>query len=88
VLRIAVSGELDIASAPRLRDVCARPVHDGGVLVVLDLTGVTFLDSTGLHALIDAHETPGERLRIVVGPAAARVIDIAQLRDRLPITDA
>jgi anti-anti-sigma factor len=51
---LVVHGELDIATAPELRrllDGLRRRHH----AVVLDLAAVTFLDATGLSALMDAH---------------------------------
>jgi len=82
---LVVVGELDIATAPELRHLCAVELRNGSELILIDLTNVTFMDSSGLHALIDAYENDAERLRIVLGPAAARVIDITGVRDRLPI---
>jgi anti-sigma B factor antagonist len=86
-VRLAVTGELDIATAPKLRELFAAERRDGAALIVLDLAEVTFMDSSGLHAVIDAHEDGAGRLRIVLGPAAARVIDLTGARDRLPIVE-
>src|SRR5579883_915000 len=80
--RIVVSGELDIATVPELhRHVTA----DGAGVVALDLTAVTFIDSTGLRLLLEAHQTLGDRLRIVPSPACERLFEIAGVRDRLPL---
>jgi anti-sigma B factor antagonist len=48
---IAVSGEVDLASAPQLEQ-CLLAHGDGDVTV--DLARVSFLDSSGLHALVVA----------------------------------
>ena len=51
---VAPSGELDLASAPAVRDALAGALADGAGAVVVDLSRVTFLDSTGLAALLNA----------------------------------
>jgi anti-anti-sigma factor len=48
-------GELDIATAPELVDMLARLRHHGHAVTV-DLAEVTFMDSTGLTTLMDAHK--------------------------------
>jgi anti-anti-sigma factor len=49
-----VHGELDIATAPELVEMLAR-MRRRGHAVTLDLAEVTFMDSTGLTTLMDAH---------------------------------
>ncbi|WP_028644093.1 STAS domain-containing protein [Nocardioides sp. URHA0020] len=56
-------GEIDMASAPGLRERIAGHQVDGPPHLVLDLTGVTFIDSLGLGALIGAHK----RARVLQG---------------------
>ena len=54
---VAVAGEIDVASAPAFEDALAAAVRDrdqAGVCV--DLTDVTFMDSSGLSALVRAVE--------------------------------
>lgn len=67
-VRLSVSGEVDIASAPQMLDaiLCAAFTYDKGQVVV-DLGGVTFMDSTGLGALREAHRhlvADGTRLSV------------------------
>jgi anti-anti-sigma factor len=83
--QLAVSGELDLAAAPELRDACSVPAQPDQHTVVLDLAGVTFIDSSGIHALVGAYEIHSERLRIVASPAVARMIDLCGLSAYLPI---
>ena len=49
---LAVAGEVDVYSAPELRDRLADLVDSGAHRVVVDLSGVTFLDSTGIGTLV------------------------------------
>jgi anti-sigma B factor antagonist len=54
---VAVSGEVEMACAPEFEDALARTMEDkrSGALVV-DLTRVSFIDSTGLAALVRTFE--------------------------------
>jgi anti-sigma B factor antagonist len=49
---IALSGELDIASAPVLEEAMIEACSAGAREVVLDLGGLEFMDSTGLRAIL------------------------------------
>jgi anti-sigma B factor antagonist len=84
-IRVVVAGELDIATVPELSPHVTA--GDDGDAVILDLAAVTFIDSTGLRLLIEAHAALGERLRIVPSPACERLFEITGVRDRLPIAD-
>lgn len=82
------AGELDIASVDELRKAVLE-LADTGKVIVLDLSGLSFIDSTGLRLVIDLNERFGgetDRLRVVAGsPAVERLLDIAGLRDQLPL---
>jgi anti-anti-sigma factor len=52
--RLVLVGELDIASAPILEATVARLCEDGRSASVLDLSELTFMDSTGLRAVLAA----------------------------------
>ena len=85
-LRIVVAGELDIATVP---EVTPHVSADGDAqAVVLDLRAVTFIDSTGLRLLLEAHDALRERLRIVPSAACERLFEITGVRDRLPLAGA
>lgn len=49
---IEVSGEIDVYTAPKLREKLSILIEGGTYRLILDLEGVEFLDSTGLGALI------------------------------------
>ena len=49
---IAVGGEIDVYTAPRLRDKITELVADGVYSLIIDMEGVEFLDSTGLGVLV------------------------------------
>lgn len=69
---VTVNGEVDVHSAPQLRGGLTSVLSAGDSAadsgVVVDLTGVSFLDSTGLGALVAARTLAAERgvaLRLV-----------------------
>jgi anti-sigma B factor antagonist len=67
VLRL--EGEIDIATAPRLRDSLAAAIASGATEVWVDLAGVRFIDSTGISALLCAsEELPAPRRLAVICP--------------------
>jgi anti-sigma B factor antagonist len=49
---IAVSGEIDVYTAPRLRETLVSLVDAGNYRLIVDMEGVEFLDSTGLGVLV------------------------------------
>jgi anti-sigma B factor antagonist len=49
---VTVSGEIDLETAPQLGDHALAALTDVSVHLVLDLRGVTFMDSTGLKVLL------------------------------------
>ena len=84
-------GELDIGTSEQLRDAAARYVGPGA-RVTLDLSGVTFCDSTGLAALVGIYK----RLAAVDGslllrnpvPRARNLLTVTGLNRVLTIEDA
>jgi anti-sigma B factor antagonist len=51
---IAARGEIDLFTAPELKKTLTDAIEGGGLRLVLDLSDVTFLDSTALGVLIGA----------------------------------
>lgn len=89
--RLALVGELDIASTPRFEEGLAEVEGDTPGTLVVDLRRVEFIDSTGLRAVIAADErarSAGRRFIVVRGPAAVeRVFSVTQLDQRLDLVD-
>jgi anti-anti-sigma factor len=72
---VAVTGELDLSNAFELRRRVETGLRSRGSAVVVDLSGVTHMDSSGLAALIDAHQAVQERrgrLALVVSSEPVR----------------
>ena len=82
-VRVRASGEIDSSSASALRGQLTTVLDLAPSEVVLDLGGVTFLDSAGLSVLAAAHRratADGVRLRVLVaGRAVARPLQITGL---------
>ena len=78
---VRVRGEVDLATSPALADALAGIAAADGPVVV-DLTDVGFLDSSGLSVLLQARERlaagPGLRL-VVTRPALTRVLAVTGL---------
>jgi anti-anti-sigma factor len=86
-LVIVVQGELDILTSPLLDEALARARTTGAARIVVDLLGVTFMDSTAVHVLIrHAREERGRgRLRLTnAAPQARRVFELSGALDYLP----
>lgn len=71
VLRVA--GDVDAVSVAELAEALERLVAGGATDVRLDLSGVPFIDSTGLTALITTHTQLEGRGRVIVEEASAPV---------------
>ncbi len=86
---VGVTGEIDVASAPALRDRLLGLLNRGTLSLVVDLRGVTFMDSTGVGSLLRIHHRQsllGGSVHFVADQhAVLRVLDLMQLRKRLHV---
>jgi anti-sigma B factor antagonist len=86
-----IVGEVDINSAPQLRVAMDRLFGDGAAAVVLNLSAVTFIDSTGLGTLVaiwNAHGNQEGAIRLVAPPDPIRRTFVATgLTSVFPIYD-
>jgi anti-sigma B factor antagonist len=86
-VRVSVSGDVDLVTAPRLQEAVEQHLPDRPVL--LDLTGVGFLDSSGVRVL-DRLLRLGGDLRIArqLAPNVEQVLRLTGMLDVLPVDDA
>jgi anti-anti-sigma factor len=81
---VQVEGELDLAGAPRLAAALESTDAGGRRPLVIDLASVSFIDSTGVRALVDAARSARESERpfalLTPSPAVIRVLDLVDLR--------
>jgi anti-sigma B factor antagonist len=86
---VSLHGELDVASAPSLRERLIDLVSQGSNNLILDLEGLDFLDSTGLGVIISALKrtrTNGGDLRLVCTQSRIhRLFEITALDQAFPL---
>jgi anti-sigma B factor antagonist len=83
-----VIGEIDMVTVPILDEALRAAAHIGPDHLIVDLSGVTFLGSHGLHALVDAHDTQHRtpELYIVANTVAVtRPLNVIGLTDVLTL---
>ena len=86
---IAIVGDLDIATAPRLREALIRAVAEAEIpRVVLDLDGVDLLDPTGLGVIFDGvkrtRSRGGDLAWARIGPVVRRDLELTRIIEILP----
>jgi anti-sigma B factor antagonist len=89
---VTVSGELDLVSSPALAEALERAGGTDVDLVLLDLRALEFMDSTGLHVLIKAHQRlheSGRRFAVIRGGVQVeRLLSLTGVADLLKIVDS
>ena len=87
-----VSGDIDIATAPWLRETLLLAIQRYGAAIDVDLHGVTFLDCAGVNALLATARRArleGGQVRVTrLSAPARRVISLLGLQNQLPETTA
>jgi anti-sigma B factor antagonist len=94
-LVISVAGELDIATAPTLRDHLTAAIEAGRHRLVIDLSAISFLDSVALATIVHAKQMlpEGGKLALAIDPSSyvmlvfeggglAKVLDLAETREQ------
>ena len=88
---ITLSGELDLATAASVDAELGRVEAGDAPSIVLDLSGLSFMDSTGVRLLINAHarsRADSDRLTLLRGRAAVqRVLQLSGVDVLLPFAD-
>jgi anti-sigma B factor antagonist len=88
---IELFGELDMASVPELEGVIAMAEETSAVTIIVDLSALHFIDSTGIRVLMSAHERSRngtDRLRFLRGTGQVeRVFKLCGVDEHLPFVD-
>jgi anti-sigma B factor antagonist len=88
--RVLVVGELDLLTSPQLTDALTRLLDDSTrTRLLVDLTGVTFFDSSALNVLLQAQNRAAEQqveLAIVASPMVSRVIELTGVTEHLTMS--
>ena len=89
---VTVRGDLDAASAPRLKDALHDLREDVDRDVIVDVEGLTFIDSSGVYVLIQALKsmsTEGRHLTLRGADSGAyKVLDVCRLTSVFDLPDA
>jgi anti-sigma B factor antagonist len=89
--RLQLSGELDLATTGELETAIAELCADGASEAVLDLDGLTFVDSTGLRAILGARDMCADNgcaFYVTHGRhAVERVFELTGLLESMPFVD-
>jgi anti-sigma B factor antagonist len=80
---VAVEGEIHVSTAPEFSAMLSAIVDGGPTSLVLDLTGVMFIDSTGLSVLLSAlrqvTHAGGQMAVVCSNPTVLRLFEITRL---------
>ena len=86
---LRVKGEVDLSTAPQLREALTSLIAEGRLAVVVDLSDTEFVDSTGLGALVTGLKrlrARGGEMRVVcTSPRVCKVFEITSLDRVLPM---
>ncbi|NKQ57438.1 STAS domain-containing protein [Amycolatopsis sp. K13G38] len=85
---VVVSGDIDMVTAPEFEKALIAAVREQPEALVVDMTGVAFLGSAGLTALVAARQQAGEvtALRVVAkSSATARPLQLTGLDQEIPL---
>jgi anti-sigma B factor antagonist len=88
---VKLAGELDLYSAPKVRDALADACKDGAARVIVDLSEVEFVDSTALGVLVEARTKLDNRrgfLLAAPGLEARRALEISGLDRHFSVHDS
>ena len=88
---VVLRGELDLSTVNKVQEALRQVEADSPPVVILDLSKLTFLDSTGLRCLVTADQRARDadrRVVLVRGPdPVQRVFSITRLEERLEMVD-
>ena len=84
-MTIALGGELDLATVDRARE--ALEQVPPGTPLVLDLSGLTFIDSTGLGLIAAAAKQTKGQLSVIPDERTRRLLDLTGMTDHLTLVE-
>jgi anti-sigma B factor antagonist len=91
LVHVLLRGELDLSTVSKVQDTLERVEQSAPPTFVLDLSKLSFLDSTGLRCIVTADQRAreaGRRMVLVRGPdSVQRVFTITRLEERLEMVD-
>jgi anti-sigma B factor antagonist len=89
---VQVDGTLDLASTPAFRAYLRQVMDDGASVIVLDLAGVKFMDSSALGAIVSVYkelrQRAGRLCLAAVQPVVRRVFELTSVDRVVSIYDS
>lgn len=89
---LTIKGEIDVSTAPELRERLLGVAQGGSNTVVVDLADVSFLDSTALGVLVSGlkrfRANDGDLRLVVTGRSVSKVLEITGLVEVFPIFES
>ena len=87
---VPLPAEIDVTNSPEIYERLVAALAPGVDVVIADLTSTSFCDSSGVHAIMHAHELAaarGIRLRLAVSPGGTvpRVLQLTGVDSLMPI---
>lgn len=88
---VELTGEVDLYTAPRFKEDVVALIDEGVTELIVDLSGVTFIDSTALGVLISGvkrlHDSDGRLLVVAGSKPVVRILSITGLDRVLSVFD-
>ena len=89
---IAAHGQIDLYSAPTFKEAVLDAIDDGATVLVIDLSDVDFMDSTGLGVLVGASkrlmQLDGRIVIVSPDDLVRRLFEISGLQARFPVFES
>ncbi len=86
---VSLAGECDLNTGRQLRDALTSEVSRGARRLILDLSGLTFMDSTGMQVLLGARTVLAVRGGILIlvspQPVVARILELTGADQLIPV---
>ncbi len=83
VVTVAVSGDIDMSSSTKMRNALAPLFQDNNKVIVVDLSGVSYIDSSGIATLVEglqwSHSSKNKFRLAALTPGVKDVFEIARL---------
>jgi anti-sigma B factor antagonist len=88
---VALAGECDLSTGRRLRDVLTSEVSRGAQRLIVDLSSLTFMDSTALQVLVGIRALlavrGGTLMLVAPQPVVARILELTGTDQLIPVYD-
>jgi anti-sigma B factor antagonist len=88
-MTLAIEGELDLATAPQVREPLEAAIEAGTKQIVIDMLGCGFIDSTGLGVLLHAakrlEEDGGAMALVCVDDQIKRLLELTMIDRTIPV---